>query len=294
MRQDQFLEYLQFEKRYSQHTVGSYATDLKQFFAFLEEVYDTARIQDVNHAMVRSWVVALMDNGLSPRSVNRKLSTLKTYYRFLRREGVVAENPMAKVQSPKVAKRLPEFVEEKRMERLLDDVEFEQDYNGRRDQLILELLYATGIRVSELVGLRDADVDFGRQTLKVLGKRNKERILPVPPALLTLIEKYLDLKESDSQMSTGEYLLVKDSGEKLTRGFVYRIVNRYLGMVTTAKKRSPHVLRHTFATHMLNEGADLNAIKELLGHANLSATQVYTHNTIEKLKNIHKQAHPEG
>ena len=294
MHQDAFQEYLQYEKRYSQHTVLAYQTDLKQFFEFLSDAYEIDDLKEVTHTVVRAWVVALMDSGITARSINRKLSTLKSYYRYLRREGAVEVNPMLKVQSPKVPKRLPTFVEEKSMEHLLDRVEFDDDLVGQRDKLILELLYATGMRVSELVNLKSSDVDFSTSTVKVLGKRSKERIIPLPAPVLDLVDHYETLKEQANMLDISAYLLVGRLGKKLNRQFVYQVVNRYLRMVTTARKKSPHVLRHTFATHMLNHGADLNAIKELLGHANLAATQVYTHNTIEKLKNIHKKAHPKG
>jgi len=239
-------------------------------------------------------MVELMDSGLKPRSINRKLSTLKTYFRFLKREGIVAVNPAHRISGPKMEKKLPVFVEEKQMDNLLEDIEFTSDFIGTRDKLILELLYATGMRVSELTSLKHNSVDHYNGTIRVLGKRNKERIIPVPEAILQDIKTHLAIKEQEGISFEGDFLLHKSSGKKVNQKVAYDVVNHYLGLVTTLRKKSPHVLRHTFATHMLNNGADLNAIKEILGHASLAATQVYTHNTIEKLKNIHKQAHPRG
>jgi integrase/recombinase XerC len=237
-------------------------------------------------------VVELLNSGIDPRSVNRKLSTLKTFYKYLLKESLVQKNPLLKVQAPKTSKRLPTFVEEKGMKMLLERELFTNDFIGARNKLIIELLYCTGIRLSELLGLLESDVDFSRKTLKVLGKRNKERIIPMVVELEKSIINYLNLKVR-SGFSNPE-LVCSDKGVKLYPKFAYLVVNRFLSMVTTIDKKSPHVLRHTFATHLLNKGADLNAIKELLGHANLSATQVYTHSSIERLKNVHKQAHPKS
>ncbi len=294
MPQEKFIEYLQYEKRYSAHTINSYQTDLRQFLDYTLEHYDTNDVNDIDHQLVRSWTVHLMEKGLSTRSINRKISTLKTWFKFLKREGLVQHNPMQKVIAPKVSKRLPVFVEESKMEMLFNTVEFEDGFVGLRDKLILELFYATGIRLSELINLETINVDFYKSTIKVLGKRNKERIIPVSNHIVDLIKTYIHLKSKDLNEYNEEFLLVTNAGKKLYPKFVYQLVNNYLSKVTTISKKSPHVLRHTFATHMLNNGADLNSIKEILGHANLSATQVYTHNTIEKLKNIHKQAHPKG
>lgn len=287
---DAFIEYLKFEKRFSNHTLVAYANDLKQFVSYLNDTYDIANILEVGHVVIRSWIVALMEKKISPRSVNRKITTLKTFYKFLMRQGVVVENPMLKIQSPKTSKRLPVFVEKGMMDSLFDNIEFGDDFEGRRNKLIMELFYATGIRLSELINIQQKDVDVNLCQLKVLGKRNKERILPFSNIMKGQIEQYLQLKPK----SDTEFLFVTNKGGKLYDKLVYRMVNSYLDKVTTIDKKSPHVLRHTFATHMLNNGADLNAIKELLGHASLSATQVYTHNTVEKLKHIHKQAHPKS
>jgi integrase/recombinase XerC len=285
-----FLEYLQYEKRFSNHTILAYSNDLAQFSEYLQITYEIKELLEISHTLIRSWIVSMMDQKMSPRSVNRKITTLKTFYKYLLRQQVVTENPMLKIQSPKTSKRLPVFVEKDNMDALLDTIEFGSDFDGERNKLIMELLYATGIRLSELINLKQANVDLNSCQLKVLGKRNKERIVPFNNALKQLIEGYLEHEETKESY----YLFVTKKGKKLYEKFVYRVVNKYLSQVTSISKKSPHVLRHTFATHMLNNGADLNAIKELLGHANLSATQVYTHNTVEKLKNVHKQAHPKA
>lgn len=287
---DSFVEYLQFEKRFSPHTLVAYQTDLSQFIDYLEHAYEIKVIEEVNHSLIRSWIVDLMNHKISPRSVNRKITTLKTFYKFLLRQKIVVENPMLKIQSPKTSKRLPVFVEKEKMDTLLDNIEFGDDATGLRNKLIIELFYATGMRLSELINLKESDVDLYANQVKVLGKRNKERIIPFAAELKSLIKKYMDSKPESSI----DLLFLSDKGKKMSEKFVYTSVKMYLSQVTTIDKKSPHVLRHTFATHMLNNGADLNAIKDLLGHANLSATQVYTHNTVEKLKNIHKQAHPKA
>ena len=287
-----FLEYLQYEKRYSIHTVTAYRTDLDQFFTYLNNQYSTSDIQTVNHPMIRSWLVEMMESGIGARSITRKLTTLKSFYKYLLREGVLSLNPMRKIGSLKIPKRLPVFVEKDKMELLLDHVEFGDGYKGIRDKLILELFYSTGMRLAELVNLKETDIDFHHDTIKVLGKRNKERLIPFSHKMETVVKMYLETKRN----SFGEtnHLFLTDKGDRIYPRMVYRIVNRYLGEVTTLGKKSPHVLRHTFATHLLNNGAELNAVKELLGHASLSATQVYTHNTIENLKRIYKQAHPKA
>ena len=292
---DRFIEYIKFEKRYSAHTVISYRTDLEQFLSYLTTIYKTEKIEEADYLIVRSWFVSLMQAKISPRSINRKKTTLKSFYKFLIKEGVITVNPMNKVISPKTSKRLPVFVEKEKMKKLLDDseVDFGNDFTGIRNLMIIEMLYATGMRVSELVNLKMSDIDLYNCTIKVLGKRNKERIIPFGKNLRENIEKYNKIKEATfSEELIEEQFFLTSRGKKIYQKLAYRVVNYYLSVITTLDKKSPHVLRHTFATHMLNNGADLNAIKELLGHANLSATQVYTHNTIEKLKNIYKQAHP--
>jgi integrase/recombinase XerC len=243
--------------------------------------------------MIRSWIVHLLESGITPRSVNRKITTLKTYYRYLVREGEIVENPMSKILSPKTSSRLPVFVEEDNMQKLFDEVEFGEGFEAMRDRLIIELLYNTGMRVSELTALREEDIDQSGQQLKVTGKRNKQRIIPFTANMGRKMEEYRQEKTGHfKDQELPAELFVTNRGSKIYPRMVYNIVNHYLSLVTTLSKRSPHVIRHTFATHMLNHGADLNAIKDLLGHSNLSATQVYTHNTIEKLKNAYKQAHP--
>jgi len=289
---ERFLAYIQFEKRYSPHTVVAYRNDLDQFFNFLHSQYQISDIREVNHSLIRSWLVDLMEKKISPRSINRKLTTLKTFYRFLIREGVVEENPMHKIISPKTSRRLPVFVEKDKMDLLLDEIIFEEGYPGIRNRLILEMFYSTGMRLAELVNLKVIDIDFHKHTIKVLGKRNKERLIPFSKKFESLIRAYLMVKEE--KFGQDPDLFVTDKGGKIYPKMVYLIVRHYLGEVTTLMKKSPHVLRHTFATHLLNNGAELNAVKELLGHANLSATQIYTHNTIEKLKTIYKQAHPKA
>lgn len=293
-RIEEFTEYLKKERRSSQHTVTAYAYDLNQFYAHLSEVSDHPNLLKADHHDIRSWIISIMDDqGYDPRSVNRKVSTLRSFYRYNIRLGNIEANPTAKVLSLKTSKKLPMFLEVAQMEQLLNDLKFTDDFTGRRDRLIIELLYCTGMRRSELIGLQDSDVDFSQNQLKVLGKRNKERLIPYSRNLSEMIRLYIkerDVLFPDLKLSIG--LLVNDKGEKVSEGFVYRKVNAYLRMVSTLKRKSPHVLRHTFATHMLNNGADLNSIKEILGHASLSATQVYTHNSIEKLNSIFKQAHP--
>lgn len=288
-----FLGYLEHEKRCSPHTLRSYTTDLEHFHAFLEQQGAAVTLL-TDPRLIRSWIVEMLGSGLTARSVNRKISALKSYYKYLLREGQITTNPMSKVLSPKSPKKLPGFVERNSMDQLLDEVSFGEDFSGVRNKLIVDLLYQTGMRLSELTGLKERDIDLPGLNLRVLGKRNKERIIPFGNPLRESITRYNDLKKDTfcGMQGTSEYLLVTDKGKKLYPKFVYRVVHTYLSMVTTLSRKSPHILRHTFATHMLNEGAELNAIKELLGHSNLAATQVYTHNTFEKLKKAYKQAHP--
>lgn len=287
---DSFLQYLQFEKRLSAHTLTAYSTDLKQFYDYLQINYQIKELSEINHSLIRSWIVSMMEQKITSRSVNRKITVLKTFYKYLLRQKVVSENPMLKIQSPKTSKKLPVFIEKEKMDILLDNIDFDNDEEGIRNKLIIEMFYSTGMRLSELINLKQKDVDLNSGQLKVLGKRNKERIIPFNNELKKKIEEYLRSKQG----KTDETLFVTVEGKKMYEKLVYKIVKQYLSLVTTIDKKSPHVLRHTFATQMLNNGADLNSIKELLGHANLSATQIYTHNTVEKLKNIHKQAHPKA
>jgi integrase/recombinase XerC len=287
---ERFLAYIQFEKRYSAHTVTAYRSDLDQFFEYLLHHFNTTDITEVNHAMIRSWLVFLMEQQITPRTVNRKLTALKSFYRFLLREGSIHQNPMRKINSPKTSKKLPLFIEKEKMDTLLDQFPAADGFSGIRDKLIIELFYATGMRLSELVNLTESDVDFHHDTIKVLGKRNKERLIPFTKKFGMQLKDYIF--EKNKTHGEVPFLFVTNKGKKIYPKMVYLIVHKHLGTVTTLDKKSPHVLRHTFATHLLNNGAELNAVKELLGHANLSATQVYTHNTIEKLKKVYKQAHP--
>ena len=287
MQQEKFINYLSSEKRFSVHTITSYSNDINQFFLFLSEEYKiTSELSEVNFQIVRSWIASLLEKGVTPRSVNRKISTLKTYFKFLIREGVIQESPMLKVVAPKSKKRLPLFVEEDQIESLLNGVEFDDGFIGERDKLIIELFYVTGIRLSELINIKISDLNFDNNLVKVLGKRNKERLIPLSTRIVKELQFFIEKYKIDN------YLFTNLGGTKVYTKLVYRIVNKYIGKISSINKKSPHILRHTFATHMLNNGADINAIKELLGHANLSATQVYTHNTIEKLKSVYKQAHP--
>jgi integrase/recombinase XerC len=287
---DDFLSYLRFEKRYSPHTVASYDNDLKQFQEFCER--SGSHDAELSSAMIRLWIVSMLEAGITPRSVNRKLSTLKTFSRYLIKQGVIQVNPLAKVLKPKMSKRIPVFVDEEKLNSFLDNFDFGEDYPGLRNQLIIELLYQTGMRRAELIGLKTGSLNLHDGTLKVLGKRNKERLIPISNDLAGRLRDYLQVRNSTFPSNLNDSLLLTSKGLPLYPKMVYRIINGFLQMVTTIDKKSPHVLRHSFATHLLNRGADLNAIKELLGHANLSATQVYTHNTFEKLKEIYKQAHP--
>ena len=285
---NKFLEYLEFEKRYSKHTIVSYKTDLLQFDTYLSVVFEVG-VEDATHVMIRSWMVTLVESGISSRTINRKKSTLQVFYKYLKAKVLIQESPMQKVVAPKVEKRLPHYVKKQDMESLFSEVEFTNDFFGSRDRLILELFYSTGMRLSELVELKEGSVL--EDSIKVVGKRNKERMIPITVVMQGKIIDYIRLKRNEFPEST-QSLFVTDKGEKLYQKFVYRKVKQYLSLVTSQSKKSPHVLRHTFATHMLDNGAELNGIKEMLGHASLSATQVYTHNSIEKLKNVYKQAHP--
>ncbi len=286
---DKFISYLQFEKRYSEHTVLAYGQDLNAFVEFAE-VKKISEFADLSSAFIRSWIVYLIEGGMKNKSVNRKLASLRTFYKWLRKEGLIDHSPMTKVQGPKNEKHLPVFAKESELLPSKIEELFSDDYSGKRDALMLELFYQTGIRLSELIGLTLKDIQ-GNQ-IKVLGKRNKERIIPISDDLVKQIQEYLELRKEIS--SKCENLLLLDSGNKLYPTFAYRKINYYLGKVTSLDKKSPHILRHTFATHMLNRGTGLETLKDLLGHANLSATQVYTHNSFAQLNSIYSQAHPRG
>lgn len=287
-----FLKYIRVEKGYSAHTVRAYGDDVRQFFSFCGLDPEKDQANHITHRQVRYWLSSIISQGFTPRSANRKLSSLRTFFRYLQREGVVKTNPLTRIIPPKSGKRLPSFVGESEMTELLNTERFNDDYAGVRDQLILELFYFTGMRLSELVGLTVDKIDFSSQTIKVLGKGNKERILPMHPELSKLISEYLIVRDEINLNKFEKTLFLTEKGKPIYPKLVYRIVRANLSNVTTLEKKSPHVLRHTFATHLLNHGAELNAIKDLLGHANLSATQVYTHSSFEKLKKAYKQAHP--
>ena len=287
-----FIDHLKFEKRYSVHTVTSYTEDLRQFKDHIETTFGFTKADDISTAMVRSWLASLKGEKLSSRSINRKISTLKSFYKHAIRIGLLKKNPLTGVVSPKAPKRLPMFVEEKDMDTLFRHVEFTDDWNGYTGRLAIGMLYELGLRLSELVNCKESQVDFANRHIKVLGKGNKERILPASQALLAEIKAYIGRKAAEFEKYDSVYLLVSDKGKKLYPKYIYRLTTKYLPEVTTIKKKSPHILRHTFATHLMNNGAELNAVKELLGHSSLAATQVYTHNTIEKLKNVYKNAHP--
>ena len=286
-----FLQSLQFEKRSSAHTITSYKTDLDQFSKYLLFQYEITSPETAQPAMLRSWIVSLMEEGLNPTSINRKIASLRSFYNFLRKRKQIAQDPTKQLSALKTKKKLPAFVEEKSMEMLFDVVEFSDDFEGFRDKIILELLYGTGIRLSELVGLETSDLDLSGKTIRVFGKRSKERMIPISGSLATLLANYLSQRAPEENIKC---LILTDKGKAAYPVFIQRTVKKYLSAVTTLSQKSPHVLRHTYATHLLNRGADLNAIKELLGHANLAATQIYTHNSIEKLKKTHQQAHPKA
>jgi integrase/recombinase XerC len=287
-----FLRYLETEKRYSPYTILSYKTDLLQFVQFIEATGPGESIINCTTRQIRSWVISLLDEGMAARSVNRKTTTLRRFFRFCRQEGFIEKNPADFLPSVKAPKPLPVFMEESMMETVLENSSTTGDFPIYRNLMILELLYGTGMRLSELTGLRDTDIDFSRSQIKVMGKRQKERIIPITRELAGLITEYLKLRNRNFEIKPGGKLILTDKGGPVYAKLVYRVVNQALGTVTSAGRRSPHVLRHTYATHLLNRGAELNAIKELLGHASLSATQVYTHTGFEKLKLVYQKAHP--
>ena len=290
----QFLTYLQHEKRYSPHTIQSYKTDLLQFSEYMLQTFELP-ITEVGHVHVRNFMVALLEDHVSENSVGRKLSTLRSFYKHLSREGLTLSNPMTLVKAPKVPKRLPVFVDDQKLDVLLDSGEFFDDtFPSVRDKLVIETLFGTGMRLAELLLLKESDIDFYGSTVRVLGKRNKERIIPIGKVLGDQMKAYIDLKTLQNFNNKTGGLIVTDKGAPAYTKLIYRIVTSYLTNVSTQDKKSPHVLRHSYATSLLNRGADLNAIKELLGHASLAATQVYTHNSVERLKSIYKQAHPKA
>ena len=291
MNIERFLDHLRYEKRLSEHTLTAYASDLDQLAKYLLFQYECNAPETATAPMLRSWVVSLVEEGLNATSVNRKMATLRSFYGFLRRRQLIFDNPARNLQSLKTKRKLPAFVEEKAMELLFDEVEFAEDFSGLRDRVILELLYGTGMRLSELLALKVDDIDVLTRLVRVMGKRAKERLIPVTNSLTKLLGEYL---EARIPAESTDRLILTDAHKAAYPVFIQRTVKKYLSAVTTLSQKSPHVLRHTYATHLLNRGADLNAIKELLGHANLAATQIYTHNSIEKLKKSHQQAHPKA
>ncbi|PTB95807.1 integrase [Marivirga lumbricoides] len=289
-----FLKYLQFEKRYSVNTLTSYQSDLNQFVSFLENQYQLTDLLKAEHRHIRSWIVALMQQKITPRSINRKMASLRMFYKFAISREAIDHNPVQKIQALKSPKNLPQFVHEADINDLLTLFEFDDDFEGQRDAFILELLYGTGIRLSELIGLTLNDINLKSGTMKVLGKGNKERIIPFHATLYERLERYLSFKKNVFSSTDNDPLIVSLKGGKAYPMMIYRVVRKYLDQCTSIDKRSPHVLRHTFATHLLNKGADLNAVKDLLGHSSLAATQVYTHNSLDKLKAAFDQAHPKA
>ncbi len=292
MLKESFLEYLFYERRYSEHTVCSYGLDLSKFEEYLKGVDEDLDLIHVDADLVRGWVVSLMEQGYTSTSVNRKLSSLRSFYRYLLRKDVVSVDPMLKVIGPKKKKPLPVFVKEAEMDRLLDDADFGDGFLGVRDRMILEVFYETGVRRSELIGLNDADVDFSARIIKVTGKRNKQRLIPFGEELKRDLQAYLLVRDENISEREDGAFFVRMDGRRLSPGMVYLLVKRNLAKVVTLKKKSPHVLRHSFATSMLNHNAELEAVKELLGHESLSTTEIYTHTTFEELKKVYEQAHP--
>ncbi len=288
---DAYLDYLQYERRCSEETLKAYRDDLLQFVAYCGEMCVNPVVADIDADLIRGWVVELMDRGYAPTSVNRKLSTLRSFYKFLLRKGEVKNNPLRKVVGPKKKKPLPSFIKEGAMDKLLDDTDFGEGFKGCRDHMIIEMFYETGMRLAELIGLDDADVDFQKSLIRVTGKRNKQRFIPFGEELEKSMQAYLSVRNETVANVSGAFF-IRENGERMTRSIVGNLVKRNLSKVTTAKKRSPHVLRHTFATSMLNHNAELGAIKELLGHESLETTEIYTHVTFEDLKKVYNQAHP--
>lgn len=291
---DTFFKYLQFEKRYSPHTLVSYQNDLEQFLQYLSTQYQTADLLNAEHRHIRSWIVNLMQEDVKPRSINRKIIALRSFYKFAISREAIVQNPTQKIKALKSAKELPQFVQESEMENLLSTIDFPQDFEGSRDALIMELLYGTGMRLAELIGLKEDDFNRQAGTIRILGKGNKERIVPFHDEIRERLDRYIFNKKELFSHNGQLPLIVSNNGNKPYPMLINRITKKYLDQVTTISKRSPHVLRHTFATHLLNKGADLNAVKDMLGHSSLAATQVYTHNSLDKLKRVFDQAHPKA
>jgi len=294
MHEKAYYSYLEFQKRYSVHTISAYRSDIEQFIDFIKASFDMDDVSHATHVHIRSWIVHLMQAKITPRSINRKLSCLNNLYKFFIRRKVMKTNPMRKVQGPKETKKLPSYIKQVNLEKLLDHIPFPDDFAGHRDKAVIYTLYATGLRRAELIGLCHDDIDMQAQQLKVLGKRNKERIVPFGKGLNEVFLKYEIQKNKTFPENASPAFFVTDKGLELYPKFVYTLVHKHLSTVTTVNQRSPHTLRHSFATHLSNSGADLNSIKELLGHSSLMATQIYTHNSIEKLKEVYKNAHPKA
>jgi len=291
---DPFLNYLKYQKRYSRHTIIAYENDLVSFFDFIEMQFGELPIAEVKATFVKSWLAGLKEAGMESKSINRKISTLKSFFKYQLKQGVVETSPLTTIVSPKIKKRLPQYVDEKDTTTLFSHVEFPDTWDGQTQRLVLELFYNTGMRQAELVGLKESQLDTGNNAVKVLGKGNKERIIPINKTLMSNLQLYMADKRKQFEKFDSNYLFNSARGKQLYPKQVYNWVHKYLGKVTTISKKSPHVLRHTFATHLMNNGADLNAVKELLGHSSLAATQIYTHNSIEKLKDVYKKAHPKA
>ncbi|MBG50692.1 MAG: integrase [Pseudozobellia sp.] len=294
MHLESFLSYLSLEKNYSTHTVNAYAKDLESFSHFCVDQHKIRDIDSVSYSIIRSWVVHLVDSDIANKSVNRKVASLKAYYKFLQGIGRLEVNPLAKHRALKTAKKVQVPFSEVEMDSVLVQIDYPDTFEGVRDQLIIDLLYTTGIRRAELIGLKLTDIDLTGSTMRVLGKRNKERIVPLLNGTCRLVSSYLGYRNGLGEIKDSEHLFLLKSGYKLYETLVYRLINNYLSKVSLKVKKSPHILRHTFATHLLNKGADLNSVKELLGHSSLASTQVYTHNSITELKKVHANAHPRG
>lgn len=291
--QESFISHLKYEKRYSSHTTTAYNKDLDQFVLFCTEMVGEFNIREIDSGVLRKWVLSLMNEGYQPQSIKRKVSSVKAFFRFLMKNEIIETNPFIDVPLPKVRKKLPYFLNESSLHHLLDDGFFPDDFEGVRDKLIITLLYGTGIRRAELLQLKDNSFDRKNKLVRVMGKRRKERIVPYPESVNFVLEQYIEIRNREIGTSR-DALLVTEKGEPVYEKLIYRTVQKYLEQVTSLEKKSPHVIRHSYATHLLNRGADLNAVKELLGHANLSATQIYTHMTFEKIQKVYKQAHPRG
>ncbi len=290
----EFLSYLTFQKRYSRHTIISYENDLTAFFDFISIEFNIINLPEISASMIRSWLASLKENKISSKSINRKISTLKSFFKYQLKMNTIEVNPVSSITSLKISKRLPSFIEQKDINTLFSEVEFLNTWEDKTNRLLLMIFYHTGIRLSELINLKQSHIDKRNSTIKVLGKGNKERVIPVNNILLKEIDNYILEQKKNIPDILNDFLLINKKGKKLNPKSVYNIVKKYLANVSTNKRKSPHILRHSFATHLTNNGADINAIKELLGHASLASTQIYTHNSIDKLKQIHKQAHPKS